>query len=107
LNRLFPQSIRYSLDAALTALRAIASVEPTLESNPSLRALGRLQASVEHTAIDEILESGLATFLSAVQGQTWEVADHVTRAYLRDVGVQDRAMPVARAAMIMAAQQQQ
>ena len=107
LNALFPQSIRYSLNAAWLALRGIAVFESVDETNLALRSLGRLRASVEHTAVDEILESGLQIFLSDVQRHTWEVAEHVTRIYLRDVGIQDNPMPAARAAMIMAAQQQQ
>ena len=107
LNPLFPQSIRYSLNGAWLALRSIALAGSIDETNPALRALGRLQASVEHTAIDEILERGLASFLSGLQRSTWEVADQITRIYLSDLSVEQHAMPVARAAMIMAAQQQQ
>ena len=107
LNPLFPQSIRYSLNAAWLALRGITAADEEDHPNPAVRALGRLRAMVQHTAIDEVLEGGLDTFLSDVQRRTWEVADHITRIYLRDQGLQGRPMPAARAAMIMAAQQQQ
>jgi uncharacterized alpha-E superfamily protein len=107
LNPLFPQSIRYSLNAAWQALRGIITVDEEDTPNPAVRALGRLRAMVQHTAIDEVLEGGLDAFLADVQRRTWEVADHVTRIYLRDQGMQGRPMPAARAAMIMAAQQQQ
>jgi uncharacterized alpha-E superfamily protein len=105
LNPLFPQSIRFSLNAAWEALRAIAGDEEG-RPNPAVRALGRLRASVEHTAVDEVLEGGLGAFLVDVQRRTCDVADQVTRLYLRDQATQDRPMPAARAAMIMAAQQQ-
>jgi uncharacterized alpha-E superfamily protein len=107
LNPLFPQSIRYSLNAAWRALQAIAVDDQEDRPNPAIRALGRLRAGVEHAAVDEVLEGGLGDFLVDVQRRTAQVADQVTRLYLRDQAAQDRPMPAARAAMIMAAQQQQ
>ena len=108
LNRLFPRSIRYSLNAAWSALRAIATDDDREDRpNTALRALGRLRASVEHTTVDEVLEAGLGAFLADVQRRTWEIAEHVTCLYLCDETARDRPMPAARAAMIMAAQQQQ
>jgi hypothetical protein len=71
-----------------------------------VRALGLLCATVEHAAVDEVLESSLSAFLSAVQQRICEVADHVTRVYLRHESGVERPMPAARAALLMAAQQQ-
>jgi uncharacterized alpha-E superfamily protein len=108
LNPTFPQSIRFSLNAAWQALLGIAGEEAVAEgTNPAVRALGLLRANVEHAAVDEVLELGLPTFLGDVQRRIWEVAEHVTRIYLRDHAMQERTMPAARAAMLMAAQQQQ
>jgi uncharacterized alpha-E superfamily protein len=107
LNRIFPQSIRFSLNAAWHALEAIAEGEEHVATNAAVRRLGLLRASVDHAAVDEVLEAGLAAFLSSVQQRICEVADDVTRVYLRHESAPERAMPVARAAMLMAAQQQQ
>jgi hypothetical protein len=57
--------------------------------------------------VDEILEEGLETFLTDVQNRIATVSDHVTRGYLRDEPQPGRQVALARAAMIMAAQQQQ
>lgn len=107
LNPIFPQSIRFSLNAAWDALRSIAAGEEQVAANVAVRALGRLRATVEHAAVDEVLEGSLSTFLGSVQEQICDVADHVTRVYLRHESTQERQMPAARAAILMAEQQQQ
>jgi uncharacterized alpha-E superfamily protein len=106
LNPIFPQSIRFSLNAAWDALQGIATGEEHRGANAAVRALGLLRATVEHAAVDEVLESSLSAFLSTLQQRICEVADHVTRVYLRHESGVERPMPVARAAMLMAAQQQ-
>jgi uncharacterized alpha-E superfamily protein len=107
LNALFPQSVRFSLNAAWDALAEIASDEPMGEVNSAVRAMGRVRATVEHSAVDEVLEAGLATTLDLVQRRIADVVDHVTRIYLRDQVEREHLMPANRAALIMAAQQQQ
>jgi uncharacterized alpha-E superfamily protein len=106
-NPIFPQSIRFSLNAAWSALRAIAAGDEQISGNAAVRALGLLHASVDHAAVDEVLETGLSNFLSALQQRICEVADHVTRVYLRPELAFERPMPATRAAMLMATQQQQ
>jgi uncharacterized alpha-E superfamily protein len=109
LNPIFPQSVRFSLDRAVAALEAIAggSARHPEASDPSLRAMGRLQARLKHVAVDEILEEGLERYLEDVQHRIHVVSEHVTAGYLRDEPQPGRLVAVARAAMIMAAQQQQ
>ena len=108
LNPLFPQSVRFCLDAAWEALRGIAGpVGGRGTDHAVVRALGLLRARLEHAAVDEVLEEGLETFLADVQQRIEVVSDHVTMSYLRDEPQPGRVVGVARAAMIMAAQQQQ
>jgi uncharacterized alpha-E superfamily protein len=109
LNPVFPQSVRFSVNAAWDALGAIAGrLGLGAEgASPAVRTLGRLRARLEHRAVDEVMEEGLATFLAGVQTRIAAVSDQVTRAYLRDEPQPGRLVAVARAAMIMAAQQQQ
>jgi uncharacterized alpha-E superfamily protein len=107
LNALFPQSVRFSLNAAWDALSEIANDEPAGEVNSAVRAMGRVRAIVEHSAVDEVLEAGLGATLDVVQRRIADVADHVTRIYLRDQVEREQLMPASRAALIMAAQQQQ
>jgi uncharacterized alpha-E superfamily protein len=107
LNPVFPQSVRFSLVAARSALAEIASGAGTSPASPAVRVMGRLCARLETTAIDEVLEEGLAVFLRNVHRRIADVAENITRTYLRDEAPRSRLGSVARAAMIMAAQQQQ
>ncbi len=106
LNPVFPQSIRFSLAAARDALAEIAKAAGTPPTSPALRGMGRLCARLETTAIDEVLEEGLPQFLRDVHRSIADVADQITRTYLRDEAPPARLGGVARAAMIIAAQQQ-
>jgi uncharacterized alpha-E superfamily protein len=109
LNAVFPQSVRFSIGAAWRALGAIAALrtDGTAGPTPAVRSLGRLRARLEHNAVDEVMEEGIRAFLADVQSRIATVSDQVTRAYLRDEPQPGRLVAVARAAMIMAAQQQQ
>jgi uncharacterized alpha-E superfamily protein len=112
LNPLFPQSIRFCLERAMEALEAIAGpvalgAPGTSQGDLAVRALGLLEARLRHTAVDEVLEEGLEQFLEDVQHRIHVVSEHVTAGYLRDEPQPGRLVAVARAAMIMATQQQQ
>jgi uncharacterized alpha-E superfamily protein len=107
LNPVFPQSIRFSLAAARAALAEIASGAATAPTSPAVRMMGRLCARLETTAIDEVLEEGLAVFLRDLHWRIADVAEQITRTYLRGEAPPSRLVGVARAALIMAAQQQQ
>jgi uncharacterized alpha-E superfamily protein len=109
LNPLFPQSIRFCLDTGMSALEGIAGpVERGIgKGDQAVRALGLLAARLRHTAVDEVLEEGLEAFLEDVEYRIRVVSEHVTAGYLRDEPQITRVVAVARAAMIMAAQQQQ
>ncbi len=107
LNPVFPQSVRFSLDAARRSLVEIADAAGLAPSSLSLRTMGRLCSRLETTAIDEVLEEGLENFLHDVLKRIADVADQVTRTYLRDEAPPSRVGGAARAALIMAAQQQQ
>lgn len=105
LNPLFPQSVRYSLGAAWDALESISSAAMT-EPGPSVRLLGMLRARLEHTSVDEVLDFGLEDFLASVQEDIAQVSERLTRSFFRYAPQLGRDRAVARAARIMAAQQQ-
>lgn len=109
LNSVFPQSVRFSLGAAWTALERIAGqrATPIEAPNPAVRELGLLKARLDFAAVDEILLEGLPAYLRDVHHRIDRVSDHITRSYLRDEPQLGRLMPAARAAVIMAEQQQQ
>ncbi len=105
LNPLFPQSVRYSLRAAWDALQLIASATMA-GAGPPVRLLGMLNARLEHASIDEVLEFGLEDFLEGIQGDIGQVSERLTRAFFRYAPQPGRNITIARAARIMAAQQQ-
>ena len=109
LNPVFPQSVRFSVDAAADALSAITALRPRSEPTDSAgsRALGQLCARLDHVAVDEVLEEGLDHYLADVQRRIGLVSERVARAHFRTDPHPIRLAAAARAALIMAAQQQQ
>lgn len=109
LNPVFPQSVRFSLAKACEALDALAALRTAAgnEPGPAVRTLGRARAQVELTAIDEVFDRGLERFLTDIQILIAQASDELSATYLRDEPAPGRVGGVARATMIMAAQQQQ
>jgi uncharacterized alpha-E superfamily protein len=109
LNQVFPQSVRFSLVKACEALDALAALRASAgnDPGPAVRTLGRARAQVELTAIDEVFERGLEGFLTNIQLLIAQASDELSATYLRDEPVPGRLVGVARATMLMAAQQQQ
>src|SRR4051812_39872544 len=102
LNEIFPQSVRFSLQQAWQALRALSTDDaalalPRSTASNATRALGLLTAQLEHAAVDEIIEGGLQCYLDEVQRDLARVTDHVTRVHLRDEPHEGRLVGVARA----------
>jgi hypothetical protein len=69
--------------------------------------MGKLCARLENASVDEIIDEGLGRFLRDTRRGIAELADIVTRTYLHDEAEPARGEGLARAAVIMAAQQQQ
>jgi uncharacterized alpha-E superfamily protein len=109
LNPVFPQSVRFSLAAACDALDAIAGLRVAAgnDPGPAVRTLGKARAQVELTAIDEVFDRGLEPFITNIQELIAQASDELSATYLRDQPAPGRLVGVARAAMLMAAQQQQ
>jgi uncharacterized alpha-E superfamily protein len=105
LNPIVPQSLRYCLRIAQDCLEAIAGAESGWEQ--ALRAIGQLHARVEYAAVDEIMEEGLTRYLGDVDHRIELLGELLTTERLRDEIRPGRLVGVARAAQLMAAQQQQ
>ncbi|MFN8524819.1 MAG: alpha-E domain-containing protein [Chloroflexota bacterium] len=107
LNPLFPQSMRFSLNAAWESLSAIAGIGPSGApvSNQAVRTLAMARAVVETTEVDQILSRGLEEYLSDIQSRIATAADDITATYLRYEPQSGRVVAATRAAMIMAQQQ--
>jgi uncharacterized alpha-E superfamily protein len=107
LNPTFPQSVRYSLGAAWSALESISrATADGSASAPPVRALGLLRARLEHASVDEVIELGLEEFLTSIQHDIARVSERLTRAFFLYAPQYGRQMAVARAAQMMADQQQ-
>ena len=108
LNPVFPQSVRFALNSAASALAAIAALRHAAgnDPGPATRTLGKVRAMVENSAVDDIFEPGLEAFLDAVRRAIEQVAAEVAATYLRDQPQAGRLVGVARAAQLMAEQQQ-
>lgn len=109
LNPVFPQSVRFSVTRASESIGVIAALREGAGNDPgqAVRTIGRLWALVEHGAVDEILEQGFDEFLGTLQSALAAVSDQLTATYLRDQPQSSRLGGVARAAVLMAEQQQQ
>lgn len=106
LNPVFPQSLRYSLNAGWHALVAVAGDPETEQPGPAVRALGHLRAQIDLATIDEIVTEGFAPFLDNVGNQVAATSDAITLAFFRKQPLPEPGA-IARAAMIMAGSQQQ
>lgn len=109
LNPIFPQSVRFSLAQACECLDAIAAyrVAAGNDAGPAPRTLGRARSHVELTAIDEVFDVGLESFLGEIQRLIAQASQELSATYLRDEPVRAQLVGVERAAMLMATQQQQ
>jgi uncharacterized alpha-E superfamily protein len=105
LNPTFPQSVRFSLGAAWNALQYIADATEAGAAR-AVRALGLLHSRLEHASIDEVIELGLEEYVTGIQTDIAEVSERITRAFFHYGTQTGRHMAVARAAEIMATQQQ-
>jgi uncharacterized alpha-E superfamily protein len=108
LNPTFPQSARFAVASAHDALTALSgsSMMSGREPRP-VRTLGRLRAQLDHSAIDEILEEGLPRFLREVLAGIASASNQIAQTYFQE-GLAAASEPAAtRAAVIMAAHQQQ
>ena len=63
----FPRSIRHCISKSKTCLHRITGTPPGSALNPAIKRLGRLEADLEYTDIDEVIEYGMHEYLDDVQ----------------------------------------
>lgn len=81
LEREFPRSIRFSVERAHAAVRAIRSEVNPLAIDVAERVLGRLDAQLEYGELSEILSEGIPAYLQKIQGGIAEAAMALQKAY--------------------------
>ena len=65
----FPRSIRYCINKAKECLHRISGTPPGAAMNQAEKALGRIQADIEYTDIEEVIEVGLHEYLDNLQAR--------------------------------------
>jgi uncharacterized alpha-E superfamily protein len=81
LEREFPRSIRFAVDQAHAAIRAIRSEVNPLAIDIAERILGRLDAQLEYGELSEILAEGIPAYLQKIQTGVIEAAMALQKAY--------------------------
>lgn len=104
----FPRSVLHCIQAAHNALSVIAGDAGSLSSAPlPLRRLGRLQAQLSYSSVDDVVHTGLRTALERIQNELNHCGEEIGQTYLHGA-----TLPVAHpaafahAAAILAHQQQ-
>jgi len=72
-DRDFPRSIHYCILRADASLRAITGTIPGTYNYASERLMGRLRADLDFTPVDQILNSGLHSYLDGLQVKVNEI----------------------------------
>jgi uncharacterized alpha-E superfamily protein len=82
LNAIFPHSIRFSADALEGSLKQIGTETSKQRSARVERIAGRLQATLAFGQIDEIMASGLHSYLDTVRRQCTQVHSALYQTYI-------------------------
>jgi uncharacterized alpha-E superfamily protein len=82
LDEEFPHSIRFSIDTLQNALEAIHGDGGEGRSAPLRRLVGRLQASLNYSSVDEILNGDVIGYLRSIQLQCRSVHDMIYEIYI-------------------------
>lgn len=82
LNTEFPHAIGFAIRAIQTALDEIASATETHKGARVYRLAGRLRAMLEYGQVDEIMDAGLAPYLSNVRDQCIQIHDALYQTFI-------------------------
>lgn len=84
----FPHSIRFAVDKVQSALEQIAPGAPQSRRAAIARMAGRMKASVDFGSIDEVVQGGIAPFLTSIQKQCEAIHTAVYTTYI-SYGLED------------------
>ncbi|MDO8948311.1 MAG: alpha-E domain-containing protein [Desulfocapsaceae bacterium] len=79
----FPRSIRHCISDALFSLHKITGTPQGAARNRAEKILGRLQADMDYTDIDEVLESGMHDYLDGLQVRLNQVGDEISTTFFK------------------------
>jgi uncharacterized alpha-E superfamily protein len=82
LDEEFPHSIRFSIDTLQNALEAIHGEGGESRAAPLRRLVGRLQASLNYSSVDEILHGDVIGYLRSIQLQCRSIHNMIYELYV-------------------------
>jgi uncharacterized alpha-E superfamily protein len=82
LDEEFPHSVRFSIDTLQRALEAIHGEGGKSRAEPLRRLLGRLQASLNYSSVEEILTGDVVAYLRGIQHQCSGVHKMIYELYI-------------------------
>lgn len=82
LNAEFPYSVHFAIDAIRSSLEAIGALTETSKGARIHRLGGRLHALVDYGQIDEIMDTGLGSYLLDIQHRCGEIHDAIIQTYI-------------------------
>lgn len=82
LNRDFPHAIRYSIESATEALRAIQNSAARRSPDELMACVGRLNAMLGYTTVSEILVGNPGAFLHSIRQQCMLIHNLIYRHYI-------------------------
>jgi len=82
LDQEFPHSVRFSIDTLQAALEAIHGEGGKSRAEPLRRLVGRLQASLNYSSVEEILSGDVIAYLRSIQSQCGGIHDMIYELYI-------------------------
>ncbi len=82
LDEEFPHSLRFAIDSLQCALEAIRAESGKQRTMKLSRLAGRLQASLNFSQVDDILEGDVIAYLRNIQAQCGEIHDGIFELYV-------------------------
>ena len=78
----FPHSLRFSIDSLQNALEAIHGDAGKARAEPLRRLAGRLQASLNYSSVDEILNGDVTAYLRNIQAECLGIHEKIYELYV-------------------------
>jgi uncharacterized alpha-E superfamily protein len=82
LDKDFPHSIRFAIDTLQNALEAIHGEGGEARAAPLRRLVGRLQASLNYSSVDEIISGDIIAYLRSIQFQCRSIHNMIYEIYI-------------------------
>jgi len=85
----FPRSIRHCIANAIFSLHKITGTPQGSARNRAEKILGRLQADLDYTDIDEVIEFGMHEYLDSLQVRLNQVGEEISTTFFRHVSQEE------------------